>query len=151
MPARPTRSWGTTRSAFRAEVVVLDTSALLAILFAEPEAARIITALSGADRRLVGAPTLVEAAAILLARKGAAGEVALDALLQRLGIEVVPMTPEAATLARSAYQRYGKGVGAPGVLNYGDCLAYGVAMAASEALLFKGDDFPRTDVVVAGY
>jgi ribonuclease VapC len=131
--------------------VVLDTSALLAILFAEPEAERMVAALAAADRRLVGVPTLVEAAAILLARKGAAGEIALDALRQRLGVEVVPMTPEAATLARGAYQRFGKGVGAPGVLNYGDCLAYGVAMAVGEPLLFKGDDFSRTDVVAAAY
>jgi ribonuclease VapC len=131
--------------------VVLDTSAILAILFAEPEAALMVGALVGAERRLVGAPTLVEAAAILLARKGPAGGIALDALLQRLGVEVVPMTPEAATLARSAYQRFGKGVGSPGVLNYGDCLAYGVAMAVDEPLLFKGDDFPRTDVVAAAY
>lgn len=87
------------------------------------------------------------AAAILLARKAAAGEVALDALLQRLGIEVVPMTAEAATLARGACQRFGKGVGAPGVLSHGDCLACGVAMAAGEPLLLERDDFPRTDVV----
>lgn len=131
--------------------MVLDTSALLAILFAEPEAGRMVAALAAADRRLVGAPTLVEAAAILLARKGPAGGVALDALLQRLGVEVVPMSAEAATSARAAYERYGKGVGAPGVLNYGDCLAYGVAMTAGEALLFKGEDFPRTDVVAAAY
>ena len=61
------------------------------------------------------------------------------------------MTAEAATLARSAYQRFGEGVGTPGVLDYGDCLAYGVAIAAGEPLLFKGDDFPRTDVVAAIY
>jgi ribonuclease VapC len=131
--------------------VVLDTSAILAILFTEPEAALMVGALVGADRRLVGAPTLAEAATILLARKGSAGGVALDALLQRLAVEVVPMTPEAATLARSAYQRFGKGVGTPGVLKYGDCLAYGVPMAAGEPLLFKGDDFRRTDVVAAVY
>jgi ribonuclease VapC len=131
--------------------MVLDTSAIVAILFAEPEATRMVEAIVAADTRTVGAPTAVEAAAILLARKGPAGEVALDALLQRLGIEVVSMTPEAAAFARSAYQRFGKGVGAPGVLNYGDCLAYGVAMAAGDALLFKGEDFPRTDVVAASY
>jgi ribonuclease VapC len=64
---------------------------------------------------------------------------------------VVLTTAEAATLARGAYQRFGKGVGAPGVLNHGDCLAYGVAMAVGEPLLFKGDDFSRTDVVAAAY
>jgi ribonuclease VapC len=61
------------------------------------------------------------------------------------------LTAEAATLARSAYPRFGKGVGTAGVLDYGDCLAYGVAVAVGEPLLFKGDDFPRTDVVAAIY
>jgi ribonuclease VapC len=131
--------------------MVLDTSALLAILLDEPEAPRLVAAIVAANRCVVGAPSVVEAAAILLARYGAAGEVALDALLQRLAITVVPMTPEAAVAARSAYQRYGKGVGRPGVLKYGDCLAYGVAQAAGDALLSKGDDFLRTDIRVAAY
>lgn len=131
--------------------MVIDTSALIAILLAEPEAPRLVRAIAVSDTRRVGAPTLVEAAAIMLARKGPAGEIALDALLQRLSIDVVPMTAEAAAAARSAYQRFGKGVGSPGVLNYGDCLAYGIARAEGEALLFKGEDFPRTDVVAASY
>lgn len=130
---------------------MIDTSALLAILFAEPEASRLVRAIAAAETRLVGAPTIVEAAAIMLARKGPAGEIALDALLQRLAVDVVPMSPEAAGAARSAYRRFGKGVGSPGVLNYGDCLAYGVATAEGRPLLFKGDDFPRTDVAVAPY
>ena len=87
----------------------------------------------------------------MLARKGEVGEVALDALLQRLAIEVVPMSAEAAALARVAYRRFGRGVGSPGVLNFGDCLAYGVATAAGEPLLFEGDDFTATDVAVAPY
>jgi ribonuclease VapC len=82
--------------------------------------------------------------------KGPAGEVAFDALLQRLSIVVAPITPEAATFARSAYQRFGKGTGSPGVLNYGDCLAYGVAMAAGDELLYKRA-FSRTDVATANY
>ena len=131
--------------------MVLDTSAIIAILLGELEAERMVAALAAVDHRLVGAPTLVEASAILLARKGPAGEVALDALLQRLAIEVLPMSTEAATHARAAYHRFGKGVGSPGVLNYGDCLAYGVAMAAGEPLLFKGDDFIKSDVLVAEY
>lgn len=110
-----------------------------------------VEAIADADVRAVGAPALVEAAAVLLARKGPAGEVALDALLQRLSLQVVPMTPEAAAFARSAYRRFGKGVGSPGVLNFGDCLSYGVAMAAGDALLFKGEDFGSTDVAVATY
>jgi ribonuclease VapC len=126
--------------------MVIDTSVLLAILQGEPEALAFVDAISSADSRVVGAPTLVEAAAVILARKGPQGEIALDALLQRLDIEVAEMTPEAASFARSAYSRYGKGVGSPGVLNYGDCLAYGVAMAMGEPLLFKGDDFSKTDL-----
>jgi ribonuclease VapC len=101
--------------------------------------------------RLVGAPTVVEAAAVMLARKGPQGEIALDALLRRLHIELTPMSAEAAGFARSAYARYGKGIGTPGVLNYGDCLAYGVAKAAGERLLFVGDDFRKTDIPPAHY
>ena len=129
--------------------MVLDASALIAILLDESDAPRLVEAIARDPVRLVGAPTLVEAAAVLLARNGSAGEVALDALLQRLDIRVVPMTAEAASAARSAYHRFGKGVGSPGVLNYGDCLAYGVAMASGETLLFTGQDFARTDVVPA--
>ncbi len=131
--------------------MVLDTSAVLAILFAEPEAESMVRALAADERRLLGAPTLVESSAVMTARKGGAGEVALDALLERLAIEVVPMSVSAARLARLAYGRFGKGVGEPGVLNFGDCLAYGVAMAEREPLLCKGDDFGRTDVELVAY
>ena len=131
--------------------MVIDTSAILAILFNEPEAIPFVRAISAASTRMIGAPSLVEASAVLCARKGAAGEVALDALLQRLSIVTVAMTSEAAAFARHAFRRYGKGAGQPGVLNYGDCLSYGVAVAMGTELLFKGDDFARTDVAVAEY
>lgn len=131
--------------------MVLDSSALLAILLSEPEARRMLRAIAAAPTRMVGVPTLVETAAVMVARKGSAGEIALDALLLRLGVSTVEMSSEAGRLARLAYGRYGKGVGSPGVLNFGDCLAYGVAMAAGEPLLFKGDDFARTDVEVAAW
>jgi ribonuclease VapC len=131
--------------------VVLDTSALVAILLGEPDSARMVRAVGRAPTRLVGAPTLVEAVAVMMARKGSGGEIALDALLHRLGVTVVDMTPDAARLARLAYARFGKGVGSPGVLNFGDCLAYGVATAARDPLLFKGDDFARTDVQAAAW
>ncbi len=131
--------------------MVIDTSALLAIAFAEPESARFIKAIVEAPEPVIAAPTLVEAAAVLMARTGAGAEVALDALLHRLAIEVVPMTPAAAEAARHAYARFGKGVGRPGVLNYGDCLSYGVAVDRGVPLLFKGEDFGRTDVDQAQY
>lgn len=131
--------------------MVIDSSALVAILLAEPEAGRLVQAVVTAEARVIPAPTLVEAAAVMLARRGAAGEIALDALVQRLEIEIVPMSSDAAMAARRAYRRYGKGVGSPGVLNYGDCLSYGVATSRGEPLLFKGDDFTKTDVAVASY
>ena len=131
--------------------MVIDTSALLALLFGEPEAPAMATALAADSVRLVGAPTVVEAAAVMLARKGNAGEVALDALFQRAGISVMEMTPAAADAAREGYARFGKGVGSPAVLNYGDCFAYGVAMTLGQPLLFKGVDFSRTDVVAVAY
>lgn len=131
--------------------MVIDASALVAILLGEPEAARFVSAIAADPNRLVGAPTVLEAAAVMLGRKGPQGEIALDALLQRLDIRVVPFTPQAATHARSAYRQYGKGVGSPSVLNYGDCLSYGTALALGEPLLFKGEDFPRTDVPGAAY
>jgi ribonuclease VapC len=131
--------------------VVLDTSSLVAMLLGEAEADAMIAAIARDGVRLVAAPTLVEASAVMLARKGPAGELALDALLERLDARVVVMSVPAAKLARLAYARFGKGVGDPAVLNLGDCLAYGVAMAEREPLLFKGDDFTRTDVTPVAY
>ena len=131
--------------------MVLDTSAILAILLAEPESARMVAAIAREPTRLVGAPTFVEASAVMHAKKGPGGDVALDALLERLEIAVVPMSLAAARLARLAYARFGKGVGDPAVLNHGDCLAYGVAVAERQSLLFKGDDFSATDVDAAAY
>ena len=131
--------------------MVIDTSALLAILFAEPESRRLVTAIVRENSRLLPAPAFVEASAVMIARKGRSGAIALDALLQRLGIDVIAMSAEAATHARSAYERYGRGVGSPGVLNFGDCFCYGVAKSAGEQLLFKGEDFAVTDVDAALY
>ncbi|MDH5761132.1 MAG: type II toxin-antitoxin system VapC family toxin [Gemmatimonadota bacterium] len=131
--------------------MVIDTSALIAIMFREEEAEAMVRALLMSESRIVGTPTLVEAAAVMVARKGPGGEIALDALLERLDITVEPFSQDAARLARLAYGRFGKGVGSPGILNYGDCLAYGMAMARGESLLCKGEDFARTDVQVAAY
>ncbi|MEO8192749.1 MAG: type II toxin-antitoxin system VapC family toxin [Gemmatimonadales bacterium] len=131
--------------------MVIDTSAVIAILLGEPEANGIIDAIEKDAIRLIGAPSLVEAGAVMLAKKGAGGVVALDALIQRLDITVEPFSSSAADFARSAYARFGKGVGSPAVLNYGDCLSYGVAQTLGQPLLFKGDDFPQTDVPPVTY
>ena len=110
-----------------------------------------VRALASDQHRLIGTPTLVEASAVMVARKGSAGEVALDGLIERLDLTVVPISVAAARLARLAYARFGKGVGDPAVLNYGDCLAYGVAMAEREPLLCKGHDFAHTDLAIVAY
>lgn len=131
--------------------MVIDTSAIVAILFAEAEASRMVSAIAAAPRKLLGAATVVETSAIMLAKKGPAGEIALDALLERLEVEIVPLTAEGGAHARSAYRRFGTGVGKPAVLNYGDCLSYGVARQLGEPLLFKGEDFAVTGVEAAPY
>lgn len=131
--------------------MILDTSALIAILLDEPEAPAMLEAVARDEVRLVGTPTLVEAGAVMHARKGPGGEVALDALLERMDVRAVEMSIPAARLARLGYARFGKGIGDPGVLNFGDCLAYGVAMAEDEPLLFKGDGFGHTDVSVVDF
>jgi ribonuclease VapC len=129
--------------------MVIDTSAVIAILLSEREAATLAMAIATSERRLLGAPTLGEATTVMLARKGKAGVIALDALLARLDIEVVDMTTVAGEFARDAYARFGKGAGSPGVLDYGDTLSYGVAKAADEPLLFTGTDFTETDILPA--
>jgi len=132
--------------------MVIDTSALVAMLFGEPEAARLEAAIRAAPVREVGAPSYVEAAVVLRSKRGSAGLVALDALLATLGVAVVPLTAGRARHARDAYDRFGAGRGeAPAVLNYGDCLAYGVAADRGAPLLYKSDDFARTDVAAAPY
>jgi ribonuclease VapC len=130
--------------------MVIDTSALIAILFREPEADALVEAILRDSRRYLGAATYVETVAVTCVRRGPEGVVALDALLHELGIEMVSVSGDAGRIAADAYCRYGNGIGSPGVLNFGDCLSYGVAMAAGEPLLYKGDDFSRTDVVAAG-
>ncbi|TVR52078.1 MAG: type II toxin-antitoxin system VapC family toxin [Gemmatimonadales bacterium] len=131
--------------------MVVDTSALLAILLGEPEAEALVRALAAAEHAVIGAPTLVEASAVMRARKGPGGEIALDALLERLGIKVEAFSVDQARMARLGYGRFGKGVGDPAVLNLGDCFSYGTTMALRQPLLCKGDDFARTDVELVSH
>jgi ribonuclease VapC len=131
--------------------MVIDTSALLALLFAEPEAERLTIAIAGDSVRLLPVTALVEASAVLLARSPGDSDVALDALLNRLEIDVIPLTAAAAAFARRGFATWGKGAARPGILNFGDCLSYGVARALAEPLLFTGRDFSRTDVEIVAY
>ena len=125
--------------------MVLDTSAIMAILTREPVADRLVQAVEADRARLVSAATVVESSLVLLGRYGEAGDVQLDRLLRGIGAEVVPVGEEQVTLARDAALRFGRGRH-PAGLNFGDCFSYALAVARGERLLFVGDDFAKTDV-----
>ncbi len=125
--------------------MVVDTSALLAILQDEPERRTFNEALESADSRLTSVVTFVETSIIIESRFGAEGLRDLDLLLERAGLELVPVDVEQAPAARGAYSRFGKGRHAAG-LNFGDCFAYALARVLGVPLLFKGGDFAQTDL-----
>ena len=128
--------------------MVIDTSALLAILLREGPADRLLAALWGASSRRVSAATVLEASLVLVARLGDRGDLELDAALRELALEIVPVTAEQLRLARDAGVQFGKGRHSAG-LNFGDLFSYSLAASLGEPLLFVGDDFARTDVLVA--
>lgn len=127
--------------------MVIDTSALLAILFGEPEAEDFARAIADDPRPLVSAFSVLESAVVLLVRKGVDGPSLLDALIQAARLRTVSMNADQAVIARSAYTRFGKGRH-PAGLNLGDCCSYALARASGEPLLFKGKDFAQTDVAL---
>jgi len=129
--------------------MVIDTSALLAILFNEPDAEHFELALATDPVRLMSAASVLEAAIVVETRLGEAGGRALDELLSTAQVTIMPVTTEHAAIARQAYRTYGKGRH-PAGLNYGDCFSYALAKTSGEALLFKGDDFSQTDITPWG-
>ncbi|HEX9583223.1 MAG TPA: type II toxin-antitoxin system VapC family toxin [Gammaproteobacteria bacterium] len=125
--------------------MVLDTSALLAILFDEPERRSFNEAIEAAGDRLLSVATLVETSIVLEVRYGAEGVRDLDEFLNTAGMTVVPADADQGQLARQAYRRYGKGRHAAG-LNFGDCFSYALARSVNESLLYKGMHFAKTDI-----
>lgn len=125
--------------------MVIDSSALIAIVTGEPERRAFIEAVAAADTRLVAAPTVLETSIVLLSRAGEARLQDLRDFSTRAAVETVTFGPEHVELALDAFRRFGKGRH-PAGLNFGDCFAYALAKATGEPLLFKGDDFSRTDV-----
>ena len=125
--------------------MVVDSSALLAILRDEPEQLIFRNAIRTARNRLLGAPIHVEASMVAFGRRGEPGLEQMQALIERLQLEIVPLSDDHARLAIEAFRRFGKGRHRAG-LNYGDCFSYALARATSKALLFKGDDFSHTDL-----
>jgi len=128
--------------------MVIDTSALLAILLAEPEASVFVQSIAASSKRLVSALSALEAAIVIHSRKGPAGVRELDLLFHAAGLTVVNFDSEQVQLARAAYEKFGKGHH-PAALNLGDCCSYALAVSAGESLLFKGNDFSQTDVMAA--
>ncbi len=125
--------------------MVLDTSAILAILFDEPERRHFGELIEADGTRLISAATFLEAALVIETRRGEAAGRELDLFMHRAQISVVPVDAEQAEVARVAWRRYGKGRHAAG-LNYGDCFSYALARVSGEPLLAKGDDFTQTDI-----
>jgi ribonuclease VapC len=130
--------------------MIIDPSALIAILEQEPEAERISRALLSTPDRIISAPSLVEVGIVMQVRRGDDGARDLDLLLAKLRVEVAPFTARQAEIARKAFRRHGRGRH-DAKLNFGDCFAYALAKDASAPLLFKGDDFRQTDVTVLPY
>lgn len=125
--------------------MVIDTSALLAILQDEDDRSRFTAAIAEATERTISAATLLEAAIVVEARYGLQGGRQLDLLLERAGVAVVAVDEEQIGIAREAYRQFGKGQH-PAGLNFGDCFAYALAQTRRQRLLFKGDDFAQTDI-----
>jgi ribonuclease VapC len=125
--------------------MVIDTSALVAILLNEPEAAVFAARIAEASHRLVSAASLLEASIVIETRFGEEGGRDLDLLLHRAGIEISPVTAEQVELARTAWRRFGKGRHRA-ALNFGDCFVYALAKTSGSPLLYKGDDFAHTDL-----
>ena len=125
--------------------MIIDTSAIVAVLFAESDAARYERAIATAWPRRMSVVALLEAAMVVESRGGPAAGKDLDLFLQEAEIELVPVTPEQTAVARLAWRRYGNG-NHPAALNFGDCFAYALAQQIGEPLLFKGEDFLLTDV-----
>ena len=128
--------------------MIVDTSAVLAILFDESDAATYARALSEADSRRMSAANFVEAAIVVEVQTKAAGSRQFDAFFRRAGIVIEPVTEEQAHVARQAYTDFGRARHAAG-LNFGDCFAYALAKVTGEPLLFKGRDFNKTDIQAA--
>ena len=128
--------------------MIVDTSAIMAILFGESGAERYDEVIAQAPRCRMSVANFLEAAIVLESRSGDAAGHELDAFLEEAEIELEPVTPEQAQAARLAWRRFGKG-NHPAGLNFGDCFAYSLAEAAREPLLFKGRDFALTDIEAA--
>jgi ribonuclease VapC len=125
--------------------VVIDTSAIVAVLQLEPEGDRFLRMMDKAQVRLLSVVTRVELSCVIEARKGEPGRIDLERFLERGAYEIVAATPDLAAVAIEAFRRFGKGRH-PARLNIGDCFSYALAKATGYPLLYKGNDFALTDI-----
>ena len=125
--------------------MVIDTSAIVAILFGEPESNRITEIIIQSTKRLISAFTALECGIVIEAKKGESGGRELDLLFHKLNITIVNMNSKQYEIARTAWRLFGKGRH-PAKLNIGDCCSYALSAYSGEPLLFKGDDFSKTDI-----
>ncbi|WP_163542533.1 type II toxin-antitoxin system VapC family toxin [Occultella kanbiaonis] len=126
--------------------MIVDTSAVVAILTAEPERAAMLAAIDADSRVRMSAATYLEAAIVVDRLEDPVLSRRLDELLMELQVDVAPVDADQSRIARQAYRDFGKGSGHPAQLNFGDCFSYALAASVGEALLFKGRDFTHTDV-----
>jgi ribonuclease VapC len=129
--------------------MILDSSALIAILRNEPEASAFTDAIEAASVRRISAASFVETAVVVDGGRNPVLSRRFDDLLREAQVRIEPVTETQARLAREAYRDFGRGSGHPAKLNFGDCFAYALARDTGESLLFKGDDFVHTDVIPA--
>ena len=126
--------------------MIIDTSAIIAILRDEPEAQFCAMAIESAAQRRVSAANFLEAAVVIDGSRDPVASRRFDELVREAHLTVEPVTEAQARIARDAYRDFGKGSGHPAQLNFGDCFAYALAKATGEPLLFKGNDFTHTDI-----
>src|ERR1700680_2657614 len=129
--------------------MIIDTSALIAILRDEPEAAAYAKAIETAISRRMSAANFVEAAIVIDGSRDPVASRRFDDLVREASLIIEPITEAQARIARDAYRDFGKGSGHPAKLNFGDCFAYALAKVTGEPLLFKGEDLAHTDVTPA--
>jgi ribonuclease VapC len=130
--------------------VIVDTSALIAILKVEPDGVLYEQALASSPVNRISAATYLEASIVLDRARDPVASLRLDELLEVGEFTIEPVTPTQARIARAAYREFGKGSGHRAALNFGDCFAYALARELGEPLLFKGDDFKHTDIPFVG-
>ncbi len=131
--------------------MIIDTSAIVAILCGEREAEALLTVISAATAKFISVASELEASIVIEHRFGEVGGRELELFLHRAAIESISVTAEHTEIAKKAFRRFGKGKGHPAQLNFGDCFPYALAKQMQEPLLFKGSDFSKTDILAVNY